>query len=121
MKLNLINITKWTALFTICPRTGLDQAECSWFEPCQTSVAVSGSGPKVKASVVVMLHFCPVGDPILFLWLLKLKSKIELIPLSLGNSHPLVLWHYPVVDSSLEESKPKAPLVCSVWDPWGPQ
>lgn len=68
-------------------------------------MTVSGSGPKVKASVVVMLHLCPVGDPILFLWLLRLKSQIELIPLSLANFHPLVLWHYPVVDGSLEESK----------------
>lgn len=68
-------------------------------------MTVSGSGSKVKASVVVMLHLCPVGDPILFLWLLGLKSKIELIALSLANFHPLVLWHYPVVDGSLEESK----------------
>lgn len=73
----------------------------------------------VKASVVVTLHFCPVGDPILFLRLLELKSKIELIPLSLENLHPLVLCHYPVVDGSLEESKPKAPLVFSVWGPMG--
>lgn len=66
---------------------------------------VSGSGSKVNASVVVMLHLCPVGDPILFLWLLRLKSQIELIALSLTNFHPLVLWHYPVVNGSLEESK----------------
>lgn len=52
-----------------------------------------------------MLHLCPVGDPILFLRLLRLKSQIELIALSLANFHPLVLWHYPVVDGSLEESK----------------
>lgn len=58
-----------------------------------------------KASVVVMLHLCPVGDPVLFLWFLRLKSQIELITFSLANFHPLVLWHYPVVHSSLEESK----------------
>lgn len=58
-----------------------------------------------KASVVVMLHLCPVCDPVLFLWLLRLKPQIELIALSLANFHPLVLWHYPVVDGSLEESK----------------
>ena len=52
-----------------------------------------------------MLHLCPVGDPVLFLWLLRLKSQIELIALSPSNFHPLVLWHYPVVDGSLEESK----------------
>ncbi len=66
---------------------------------------MSGLGSKAKASVVVMLHLCPVGDPVLFLWLLRLKSQIELITLSLANFHPLVLWHYPVVDGSLEESK----------------
>lgn len=66
---------------------------------------VSGSGSKIKASVVVMLHLCPVCDPVLFLWLLRLKSQIELIALSLANLHPPVLWHYPVVDGSLEESK----------------
>lgn len=76
-----------------------------FFVWCQTSMAVRGSGSKVKASVVVMLHLCPVGDPILFLWLLRLKPQIELIALSLANFHPLVLWHYPVVDGSLEESK----------------
>lgn len=52
-----------------------------------------------------MLHLCPVCDPVLFLWLLRLKSQIELITLSLANFHPLVLWHYLVVDSSLEETK----------------
>ena len=69
------------------------------------SVMVSGSGFKVEASVVVMLYLCPVGDPILFLWLLRLKSQIELIALSLANFHPLVLWHYTVVEGSLKESK----------------
>lgn len=97
------------------------QSPCSSIKPsvpclarCQTSMTVSGSGFKAKASVVVMLHLCPVGDPILFLWLLRLKSQIELIALSPANFHPLVLWHYPVVDGSLEESKPKAPMVCAV-------
>lgn len=52
-----------------------------------------------------MLHFCPVGDPILFLWLLRLKAQIELIALSLADFHPPVLWHDPVVDGSLEEAK----------------
>lgn len=52
-----------------------------------------------------MLHLCPAGDPILFLRLLRLKSQIKLIALSLANFHPLVLWHYPVVDGSLKESK----------------
>lgn len=83
-------------------------------------MTVSSSGSNAKASVVVMLHLCPVGDPVLFLWLLRLKSQIELIALSLANFHPLVLWHYPVVDGSLEESKPKAPLVCTVGRPMGP-
>lgn len=64
-----------------------------------------------------MLHLCPVGDPILLLRLLRLKSQIELIALSLANFHPLVLWHYPVVDGSLEESKPIAPLVFAVRGP----
>lgn len=68
-------------------------------------MTVSGSWSKVQASVVVMLHLCPVGDPVLFLWLLRLISQIELIALSLANSHPPVLWHYPIVDGSLEESK----------------
>lgn len=52
-----------------------------------------------------MLHLCPVGDPVLFLWLLWLKSQIKLIALSSANSHPAVLWHYTVVDGSLEEPK----------------
>lgn len=60
----------------------------------------------MRASVVVPLHLCPVGDPILLLWLLGLKSQIELVALGLANSHPAVLWHYTVVDGSLEESKP---------------
>lgn len=60
---------------------------------------------KVKASVVVMLHLSPVCDPVLSLWILGLKSKIELIALSLANLHPLMLWHDPVIDSPLEESK----------------
>lgn len=83
----------------------LNQAQCSLIGPCQTGVMMRGSGSKIKASVVVMLHLCPVCDPVLFLWILRLKSQIELIALSLANFHPLVLWHYPVVDSSLEESK----------------
>lgn len=83
----------------------LDQAQSFLFGLCQNSVTVCGSGFKVKASVVVMLHLGPVGDPILFLRLLGLKSQIELIAFSFANFHPLVLWHYPVVDGSLEESK----------------
>lgn len=82
----------------------LDRAQRSLFGPCQPSVMASVSGSKIKASVV-MLHLCPVCDPVLFLWLLRLKPHIELIALSLANFHPLVLWHYPVVDGSLEESK----------------
>lgn len=66
-----------------------------------------------------MLHLCPAGDPVLFLRLLRLISQIELIALSLPNFHSLVLWHYPVVDGSLEESKPKAQLVCAVGGPLG--
>lgn len=66
---------------------------------------LSGSGFKAKASVVAMLHLCPAGNPVLFLWLLGLKSQIELITLIPANFHPAVLWHYPVVDGSLEESK----------------
>lgn len=68
-------------------------------------VTLSGSGFKTKASVVVMLHLCPTCDPILFLWLLGLKPQIELITLSPANFHSLVLWHYSVVDGSLEEAK----------------
>lgn len=52
-----------------------------------------------------MLHLRPVCNPVLFLWLLGLKTQIELIALSLANFHPLVLWHYPVVDGPLEESE----------------
>lgn len=63
-----------------------------------------GSGSKTKASVVLTLQLCPVGDPEPFLWLLGLKSQVKLIPLSLGNSNPLVLRHYPVIDGSVEES-----------------
>lgn len=86
------------------------QSPCGSTEPsalclAHASVTQSGSGFKVKASVVVMLHLCPVGDPILFLWFLQLKTQIELIALSLANFHPLVLWHHPVVDRSLKESK----------------
>lgn len=77
-------------------------------------VTLSGSGFKTKASVVVMLHLCPTCDPILFLWLLGLKPQIELITLSPANFHSLVLWHYSVVDGSLEEAKPKAPMVYAV-------
>lgn len=108
-----------------CPQFAV-QSPCDSMEPIvlclarvKPRVTVSGSGPKVKASVVEMLHLCPVGDPILFLWLLRLKSQIELIALSLANFHPLVLWHYPVVDGSLEESKPEAPLVRAVGGPMG--
>lgn len=46
-----------------------------------------------EASVVVTLHLCPVGDPILFLWLHRLKSQTEVVALSLANPHPPVLWH----------------------------
>lgn len=66
---------------------------------------------KAKASVVIMLHLRPAGDPILFLRLFRLKSQIELIALGLAYFHPLVLWHYPVVDGSLEEPEQNAPLV----------
>lgn len=80
---------------------------------CQNSVKVQSLGFKVEGSVVEMLHLGPVGDPILFLRLLGLKAEIELVALSLADLHPLVLWHYPVVDGSLEESKPKPLLVCA--------
>lgn len=66
---------------------------------------VSGTDFKIKASVVVMLHLSPVSDPVLFLGLLRLKSQVELIALSLANLHSLVFWHYAVVDGSVEESK----------------
>lgn len=49
-----------------------------------------------------MLHLCPVGNPILSVWL---KSDVELIAIGLAKFHPAVLWHYPVVEGSLEESK----------------
>lgn len=64
-------------------------------------------------SVVVMLHFCPVGDPILFLRLLRLEAQVKLIALSLADPHPPVLWHYPVVDGALEESKQEALWMCA--------
>lgn len=67
-----------------------NQAQCSVFGPCQTSVTVNGPN---EASVVVTLHLGPVGDPILFLWLHRLKSQTELVALSLANPHPPVLWH----------------------------
>lgn len=51
-----------------------------------------------------MLHLCPGCDPELFPWLLVLKCQVELMPLGPANSYPLVLRHYPVVDSSLEKS-----------------
>lgn len=50
------------------------------------------------------MQLCPVCDPEPFLWLLGLKSRVKLIPLGLGNSNPLVLRHYPVIDGSVEES-----------------
>lgn len=74
------------------------------FGPCQR-VTASGSGSQAQASVIVTLHLCPVCDPVLLLWLLRLKPQIELIALSLADPHPLVLWHYPVIDGALEESK----------------
>lgn len=83
----------------------LEQAHCSLFGSCQTSTMVSDTEFKVKASVVVMLHLCPVSDPVLFLGLLRLKSQVELIALSLAYFHSLVFWHYAVVDGSVEESK----------------
>lgn len=52
-----------------------------------------------------MLHLCPVGDPVLFLRLLGTKSKIEPITLGSADLHRAMLWHYPVVESSLEEPK----------------
>lgn len=82
----------------------LHRAHCSLFGPLLWDWW-EVQGPKFRASVVVMLHFCPVGDPVLFLRFLRLKSQIKLIALSLTNFHPLVLWHYAVVDGSLEESK----------------
>lgn len=51
-----------------------------------------------------MLHLCPGCDPQPFPWLLRLKSRVELMPLGPANSYALVLWHYLVVDSSLEEA-----------------
>lgn len=52
----------------------LEQAHCSLFGSCQTSITVSGTEFKVKASVVIVLHLHPVSNPILFLGLLRLKS-----------------------------------------------
>lgn len=65
---------------------------------------VSSSQSKTNASVFVMLHLSPVCDPQPFLGLLRLKSQVKLMPLSPGNSNPLVLRHYPVIDGALEES-----------------
>ena len=58
-----------------------------------------------RGSVVVMLHLCPVSDPILFLRLLELKAQVELVALSLAYPHPLMLWHDSIIDGPLEESK----------------
>lgn len=65
---------------------------------------------KSMASVVISLYLGPAGDPILLVWLLRLESQIELIAVGLAYFHPLVLWHYPVVDSALEEAEPNTPL-----------
>lgn len=78
--------------------------QSSFFGLNQTGFHVTGLGSKTKASVVEMLHLGPVCDPELFPWLLRLKSQVELMPLSPANSYPLVLRHHPVVDGPLEES-----------------
>lgn len=74
--------------------------------PLQTSGTASASGSKgKKASIVILLHLRPVCDPVLFPRVLGPNTQIELIALSPANFHPLVLWHYPVVDGPPEESE----------------
>lgn len=98
---------------------------CSWSRKCKVSItlfdlclalaALSSSGLKAKASVVKMLHLCPVGDPVLFLRLLGTKSQIELIALGSADLHRPMLWHYPVVEGSLEEPKlPRRQRECDI-------
>lgn len=63
-----------------------------------------GSGRReVKRSVVIFMHFCPVGDPeFLAQFLLGLKGQV--IAFLFAYFHTVVLWHYPVVNSPLEET-----------------
>lgn len=64
-----------------------------------------GSGRRVVKSVVKFMHFCPVGDPeFLAQFLLGLKGQVTLIAFFFAYFHTVVLWHYPVVNSPLEET-----------------
>lgn len=63
------------------------------------------SGVKGEGSVVVTLHLGPVGDPVLFLWLLRQEAQVELVAIGPADLHSLVFWHYPVVDGPPEETK----------------
>lgn len=63
----------------------------------------------VPSSVVIFLHFCPVGDPKFFVELvLILESLAQLVSLLLAYFHSVVLRHYLIVDSSFKE-----PTLCN--------
>lgn len=66
---------------------------------------VESSGSKVRVSVVVTLHLCPVGDPVLFACILRLEANVELVALLITEFHSIVLWYNLVVDGPLEEAK----------------
>lgn len=91
-------------------------ASCSWsltnprvcyLSSRRTNMKASASGSKTqkKASVVILLHLRPVRDPVLFSRVPGLTIQVGVIALSPTDFHPLVLWHYPVVDGSPEESQ----------------
>lgn len=101
-----LKILSWS-IFSQC---GLSIMLMSLIGSCGQSV--SASALQTGASVVITLHFSPAGDPILLVWLFRLKSQIELIAVGLAYFHPLVLWHYPVVDGPLEEAEPDGPGWC---------
>lgn len=63
-----------------------------------------GSGRReVKRSVVIFMHFCPVGDPeFLAQFLLGLKGQV--IAFLFAYFHSMVLCHYPVVNGPFEET-----------------
>lgn len=59
---------------------------------------------RFPSSVVIFLHFCPVGDPEFFVELvLRLESPAQLVPLLPAYFHSMVLRHHLVVDSSFKE------------------
>ncbi len=63
-----------------------------------------GSGRReVKRSVVIFMHFCPVGDPE-FPAQFMLGLKGQVIAFLFAYFHSMVLWHYPVVNGPFEET-----------------